>query len=155
MATSAEARRLLDDVGPARLEEIGTLVADLGERHVLDGAPFGTRVIIDVTDMRIEGPRLDARMVGSAAADWGSRSADGVFQLDVRATLETHDGALVFVQYNGRLDVSDASAPGPAFAAPRFETGDPRYAWLNTTQAVMKGRSNGATLIAYRLYALA
>ena len=51
-------------------------------------------------------------------------------------------------------DFSDMSRPGPVLTAPRFETGDPRYAWLNTTQAVMKGRSNGATLIAYRLYAL-
>lgn len=154
MTVSAEAQALLDDVGPAALEKIGTLVADLGERHILDGAPFGTRVIVNVTDMRIEGPRLNARMVGTAAADWGSRSADGVVQLDVRATLETHDGALVFVQYNGRVDFSDTSAPGPVLTAPRFETGDPRYAWLNTVQAVMKGRSNGATLIAYRLYAL-
>jgi len=31
---------LLDDVGPASLVEMGTLVANLGERHSLIGAPF-------------------------------------------------------------------------------------------------------------------
>ncbi len=145
---------LLDDVGPASLREMGLLVADLGERHVLDGAPFGTRVIVNVTGMRITGDRLNARMVGTAAADWGARAADGTFQLDVRATVETHDGALVLVQYNGRVDFSDPQAPGPVFCTPRFETGDPRYAWLNKVQAVMKGRSNGRSLIAYRMYEL-
>jgi hypothetical protein len=152
MATNPQ--DLLDDVGPASLIEMGTLVADLGDRHILDGAPFGTRVIVDVTDMRIEGERLNARMKGSAAADWGTRAADGTVQLDVRATLETDDGALIFIQYNGRVDFSDHTAPGPVYATPRFETGDERYAWLNKVQAVMKGRSDGRTLIAYRMYEL-
>jgi len=146
---------LLDDVGPAHLVEMGTLVANLGPRHVLSGAPFGNRVIVDVTDMRIDGPRLRARMKGSAAADWGSRSADGTVQLDVRATLETDDGALIFVQYMGRADFSDPDRPGPVFTTPRFETGDERYLWLNNVQAVMKGRSDGSTVIAYRMYELA
>jgi hypothetical protein len=73
-------------------------------------------------------------------------------QLDVRATLETDDGALIFIQYNGRCDFSDPSAPGPVYTTPRFETGDARYAWLDKVQAVMKGRSDGRTLIAYRMY---
>ncbi len=93
-------------------------------------------------------------MKGSAAADWGTRGADGAVQLDVRATLETDDGALIFVQYNGRWDYSDPAAPGPVFTTPRFETGDKRYAWLNKVQAVMKGRSDGRSLIAYHLYEL-
>ena len=152
---STDPQALLDDVGPASLVEMGTLVADLGDRHILTGAPFGTRVIVDVTDMRIEGPRLRARMKGTAAADWGSRAADGTVQLDVRATLETDDGALIFVQYNGRADFSDPAAPGPVFTTPRFETGDERYAWLNKLQAVMKGRSDGRSMIAYRIYELA
>ncbi|MCB0881971.1 MAG: DUF3237 domain-containing protein [Thermoleophilia bacterium] len=145
---------LLDDVGPLSLREMGMLVADLGGRHILDGAPFGTRVIVDVTGMRITGDRLNATMVGTAAADWGARAADGTFQLDVRATLRTDDDALVFIQYNGRVDFSDPQRPGPVYCTPRFETGDPRYAWLNKIQVVMKGRSNGATLIAYRMYEL-
>jgi Protein of unknown function (DUF3237) len=151
---AVDPQTLLDEVGPASLVEMGTLVADLGPRHILEGAPFGTRVIVDVTDMRIEGERLRARMKGTAAADWGSRAADGTVQLDVRATLETHDGALIFIQYNGRVDFSDPKKPGPVYTTPRFETGNPRYAWLNKVQAVMKGRSDGATRIAYRMYEL-
>jgi hypothetical protein len=38
------------------------------------------------------------------------------------------------------------------YSAPRFETGDPRYAWLNTIQAVMKGRVDLPRQITYRMY---
>jgi hypothetical protein len=34
----------------------------------------------------------------------------------------------------------------PVYTAPRFETGDERYAWLNRVQAVAKGELDGTTL---------
>jgi hypothetical protein len=136
----------------AQLVPMGTLWAAFGEIHTMEGAPFGTRMIFDVTDVRVEGERLNARMKGQATADWGSLSAGGVFQLDVRATLETDDGALILAQYHGRCDLSDPAGPGPVYSAPRFETGDPRYAWLNTIQAVMKGRVDLPRQITYRMY---
>jgi Protein of unknown function (DUF3237) len=45
---------------------------------------------------------------------------------------------VVLVRYSGRLRF----VPGQesvAFIAPVFETGDPRYQWLNDIQAVGKG----------------
>jgi Protein of unknown function (DUF3237) len=68
----------------------------------------------------------------------------------VRALVETDDGALVFIQYNGRVDVSRRGA-APVYSAPRFETGDDRYRWLNRVQAVGKGTFDGRTL-RYELY---
>lgn len=109
------ADQILATLDEARLEPMGTLVATLGERHVMEGAPFGTRMVVDVRDLRITGPDLDARMAGTAAADWGSIGAGGTFQADVRVTVRTHDGALILVQYNGRWDLSDPAAPGPVF----------------------------------------
>lgn len=138
----------------AELLPVGTLWASFGEIHTLEGAPFGTRMIVDVTDFRIEGERLNARMKGQSTADWGSLSTDGAFQLDVRAIMETDDGATILAQYHGRCDFSDPSAPGPVYATPRFETGDPRYAWLNNVQAVMKGKVELPTQITYRIYAV-
>jgi hypothetical protein len=73
-------------------------------------------------------------------------------QCDVRATLETDDGALILAQYNGRADLSDAGEPGAVYATPRFETGDPRYSWLNRTQCVMKGRVDIPRGITYQVY---
>lgn len=125
----------------AELVPLGILWAKFGAIHMLHGAPFGTRVVVDVIDIRFEGDRLNATMKGTAAADWGSVSEDGTFQLDVRATMESEDGALIFAQYHGRCDISQGlEAPGPVYNAPRFETGDPRYAWLNKVQAVQKGK---------------
>lgn len=54
---------------------------------------------------------------------------DGTGTVDVRVLVETADGALVFVQYQGRVDLS-AGMGAPIYIAPRFETSDPRYAWL-------------------------
>ncbi len=136
----------------AELVPIGTLWARFGEIHTLDGAPFGTRIIVNVTDVVVEAEGLSARMVGQATADWGSLCPNGTFQLDVRATLKTDDGALILTQYMGRCDFSDPEAPGPVYATPRFETGDPRYAWLNKVQAVMKGKVEMPTQITYQIY---
>jgi hypothetical protein len=136
----------------AELVPVGTMWAGFGEIHTLEGAPFGTRMIFDVTDVRLECEGLAARMKGQATADWGSLGADGTFQLDVRATLETDDGALILVQYFGRCDLSDPAGPGSVYATPRFETGDPRYAWLNKMQGVMKGRVEIPTQITYGVY---
>lgn len=114
--------------------------AELAERIVLPGTPSGTRAILEVLSLQLIGTRLKAKLKGRAAADWLTMSLDGkIGTLDVRATLETDDGALVFMQYNGRLRYGGADQPRQVFVAPRFDTGDPRYAWLNAVQAVGKG----------------
>jgi hypothetical protein len=138
----------------AEFVPFGTIWVKFGEIHTCGGAPFGSRVVVDVVDIRISGDRLNARMKGTAAADWGSLSADGAFGLDVRFTVETDDGALIFVQYHGRCDLSGGiENPGPVYAAPRFETGDPRYSWLNTLQAIQKGKVDFArNELIYQVY---
>jgi hypothetical protein len=55
------------------------------------------------------------------------------------------------VSYSGRSDHSQGHGVRPLYSAPLFETGDPRYAWLNTVQAIGKGivRDN---VIHYEIY---
>jgi hypothetical protein len=147
---------IADQALHAELVPLGTLWAAFGEIHTLEGTPAGTRMTVDVADVRVEGERLRGRMRGTAAADWGIVGPEGTFMLDVRWTMETHDGALVYLQYHGRCDVSGGvAAPGPLYIAPRFETGDPRYAWLNRMQAVGKGKVDFVrSEIRYALYEL-
>jgi hypothetical protein len=122
-----------------------TATVTLAEPITLAGTPVGTRMILEVLDARTEGERFTSRIKGSANADWLLVGADGTGSLDVRATVETDDGALVFIQYTGRTDLS--GGPGaPVFVTPRFETGDVRYAWLNRIQAVGKGNLEGSRL---------
>lgn len=102
----------------------------------------GTRLIIEVASIQAKGDRLRAEMMGASVADWLLIGPDGTGTLDVRATLRTDDGAIIFMQYNGKVD-SDLSQglqlPVTVYVAPRFETCDERYEWLNRIQAVGKG----------------
>jgi hypothetical protein len=102
--------------------------------------PSGTRVIFEVASATCKGDRLNGEMEGVVTGDWLVVGPEGTGTLDVRATLRTDDGAVVLVQYNGRADVTNGMDPPiTAYVAPRFETGDERYAWLNRIQAVGKG----------------
>lgn len=136
---------------PLELVPLARMVATLREPFVLSGTPVGTRMIFEVEDASVEGDRLRGRLAGRAAADWLTMGPDGTGSLDVRSLLRTHDGALVFVHYTGRVDMT---APGAhVFATPRFDTGDERYQWLNRVQAVGKGLLDGSTLT-YDLFEL-
>jgi Protein of unknown function (DUF3237) len=104
------------------------------------GGPAGTRLIVELVSAQVKGDRLRGEMLGSAAADWLILGPEGTGTVDARATLQTDDGAVIFVQYNGRMDTSRGlQFPMTAYVAPVFETGDERYAWLNRIQAVGKG----------------
>jgi hypothetical protein len=118
----------------------GTLAAPLA----LGNTPSGTRLIFHVTDGSVTGDRLNATLKGQANADWLTIGADGTGTLDVRLVVETDDGALVFLQYHGRVDTTIPGAP--VYAAPRFDSGDERYSWLNKIQAVARGTLDGTTL---------
>src|SRR6266849_6591625 len=116
----------------------------------LGAVPHGARVIAPITGGTFEGPRLRGRVL-PGGGDWTLLRADGVLELDLRVTLETDDGALVhmtsFGLRHGPSDVIAALARGervdPASyyfrTTPRFETGHPKYAFLNRLLAVSSG----------------
>jgi hypothetical protein len=135
-----------------KLQPLMTMRADLRQPPDAVGAvPLGQRMISEVTGGRFEGERLRGTLRGPAA-DWLMLGANGIGHVDVRITLETHDDALIFMQYVGKL-VFNAKA-GAALAQgkgtefgdtyfmtqPRFETGSTDYAWLNSVVAVAEGR---------------
>jgi hypothetical protein len=134
-----------------KLELLMTYHADLKPPVEIGAGPLGTRIVYDVLGGRAEGPRLRGRLLESGA-DWILVDASGIGRLDVRATLETHDAARIYMQYFGVLEMNDAVQNAIAgggstdfgdtyfMTQPRFETGDPRYAWLNAVVAVAEGR---------------
>jgi hypothetical protein len=131
---------------------LATATITLAEPFMLPGTPTGTRVIAEVADAVLEGDRLQGKLRGSAAADWMTLSPAMVGTLDVRALFETHDGALVYTWYQGRMDLSNGPSAATVYAAPLYETGDERYAWLNLVQGVAKGRLNDdATQLVYEI----
>jgi hypothetical protein len=102
-------------------------------------------VIVEFKDVSFEGAKLSGKQKGPAG-DWLLIGPHGVAALDIRFTLETADGALIHVEGQGRTDAAKfASQGGPMTFAPRFETGDARYRWLNLVQAVATGWSKDGT----------
>jgi len=116
-----------------------SMTLDLVPTLAIGNGPSGDRSVGGIRSATVSGDRLRATLAGPTAADWLVRTgAIGV--IDARLALRTHDDALIHMAYGGRLDLSNPAAGMFAFIAPVFETGDPRYAWLNSVQAAGKGR---------------
>jgi hypothetical protein len=147
-----------------KLVHLLTYRADLKPPVEVGKGPFGTRSVFDVTGGSAEGPRLRGKLLPSGG-DWLLLDEGGIGRLDVRGTFETDDGAHIYVQYFGVLEMNEkvlgALGKGEAtdygdtyfMTQPRFETGDPRYAWLNRVVAVAEGRVL-PNAVEYRVYEL-
>ena len=115
--------------------------------------PAGERWVAQVTGMVLAGDRIRAQLVGQAA-DYVTVSG-GVATIDVRALVETHDGALIVVQYRGRTDATTRVGSSPAYVTPTFETGHAGYTWLNFIQAVGRSQPSDLKTARYDWYELA
>jgi hypothetical protein len=132
--------------------------------------PEGRNMVFIVAGGRFEGPRLSGEIVPNSGGDWSRVRPDGSGALDVRMCLKTDDGAVIYVHWEGRmvaapehldyaLDFAKPDDPAGAETryyfrtAPFFETGDPRYAWLNHVVAVSKSRTGDGGVI-HRVYAV-
>jgi len=123
----------------------------------LGETPQGRRRIIGITGGRFSGERLSGRVL-PGGADWQVIRADGVADLDARYTLETEDGALIYVRNRGyrhgpaevlkKLSSGENVEPSLYYmrTTPRFETGDARYAWLNRIVCVATGARRAAAV---------
>lgn len=119
---------------------LGTLWAETTKVDRVDvpNGPSGTRMVVTVTAATFDGPKVTATMpAGVAGGDWLTIRDDGSMSLDVRLALRTDDGADIYVSYVGVGTTVDGVAS--IRTSPRFETGDERYAWLNSVFAVGLG----------------
>lgn len=133
------------------LTHLATATLDLEPPIYIPKGPRGTRVIAEVRNASWEGERLKAKQKGVAAADWALVGADGTLAIDVRLALETHDGAIIFVSYEGRAQMTQTGA-SPLMITPRFETGDERYLWLNKVQGIGRGTRDEQGRLTYDIY---
>jgi uncharacterized protein DUF3237 len=93
--------------------------------------PRGRLFIFPIIGGSFEGDRLRGNVL-AGGADWATATADGAFELDLRATLETNDGALIYLTFSGVRD----DARQYLRTLPRFETAAPQYNFLNRLLAV-------------------
>ncbi len=116
-----------------------TMALELAPSLNVGAGPAGPRFVGGIRSATVSGERINAVLASAAAADWMVASS-GIGVIDARLTLRTEDDALIYMSYGGRLDMSNPAAGLTAYAAPVFETGDPRYSWLNCVQAAGKGK---------------
>lgn len=105
-------------------------------QNIGDGPP-GTRLTFPIIGGSFDGDRLRGKVL-PGGDDWVVKRADGVLELDLRITLETEDGALIHMTFEG---IRDDAAPGTPYfrTLPRFETADAKYSFLNRLLAVGTG----------------
>lgn len=120
----------------------------LFEATVLVGAPIelgeaarGRGRIIPILGGTVTGPRLQGRVL-AGGADWQTLRSDGVAEIEARYVIESAEGVAISVHNVGlrhgppeimaKLVAGQAVPPDSYYfrTAPRFEVGDPRYAWL-------------------------
>jgi hypothetical protein len=133
------------------LELLYDMHVDLEPPQIVGQTPGGMRQIFIVKGGTFAGPRLKGDLL-PGGGDWATVRTDGAVQLDVRATLRTHDGALIYAGYSGLI-----IAPPPVFGRllqgedvplseyyfytnPMFQTAAPQYDWLNRTMAIGRGK---------------
>jgi hypothetical protein len=128
-----------------------TLQVNVMPPQNIGAVPLGTRRIVPISGGVFEGARLHGTVLPAGSADWLLLRADGVLELDLRVTLKTHDGALIWMRSfglrHGPPEVIAALGRGEAVdpatyyfrTTPRFQTADPAYAYLNRLVAVASG----------------
>ncbi|MEY4870049.1 MAG: hypothetical protein RIS11_1243 [Pseudomonadota bacterium] len=127
-----------------------SLTVDFAAMVSIGKTPSGLRRIAPVTGGTFSGDRLNGTVL-PGGNDWVINRADGVMVIDVRLTLQTDDGAMIYLTYQGRFlaepdamarfgkgELLDPSEYSLAIVA-RLECGDPRYQWLNNVIAVGTG----------------
>jgi hypothetical protein len=140
-----------------------TFNARLAPAVAVGGGPFGNRRVREVSGGEVSGERINGR-VGSGGGDWVLVGPDGWGRLDVRLQILTDDGAAIYVQYYGVIEYNDAALAANAGersseysehyfrTAPRLETGDERYAWVNRTLFLGEGRLHPGPVVEYRVH---
>jgi len=94
---------------------------------------LGARRIVRVMGGRFWSKDLKGTIL-AGGGDWQHIRRDGVVEIDTRYTLQTDDGALIYLTNEGLRD----GAYMRTFS--RFESADPRYSWVNNRLFVADGQ---------------
>jgi len=126
-----------------RLTHVYRLEAGLGEPLDMGDVSQGHRRIVPQTGGTFTGPELNGELLPGVSADWQTVLPDGTAIGDIRYTLRTDDGALLYVQSrsvrHGSPEVLARLARGEDVdpseytfrAATQIETASRELDWLN------------------------
>jgi hypothetical protein len=139
------------------------LEAVLGEPLDLGEVSQGRRRIVPLTGGTFVGPELNGKLLPGTSADWQIVLADGTALGDIRYTLQTDGGALLYVQSRGVRHGSrevlerlgrgeDVDASEYTFrTSTQIETASRELAWLNKGVFIGVGGRNAGDVV-YETY---
>jgi Protein of unknown function (DUF3237) len=146
-----------------RLTQVYRLEATLAQPLDLGETALGHRRIVPLTGGTFTGPELNGKLLPGASADWQIVLSDGTAFGDIRYTLETDGGDLIYVQSrgvrHGSAEVLSRLARGEDVDASEYtfrtstqiETAAPHLDWLNKGVFIsVAGRQ--ATGVIYETY---
>jgi hypothetical protein len=148
-----------------KMDHIMPYNATLTALEVIGEVPQGIRVNFYVIGGNIAGPKVVGKL-RPVGADWLTLRQDDIGVLDVKATAETNDGALLNIVYSGIIDLGPAGyrdflddkplASGTAIRInPKVSTSHPNYLWLNRLHCVgLGGDFLERSEVAYDVYAV-
>jgi len=140
-----------------RLEYICRGIVHLAEVIKAGELPYGERSIVPLTGGRFEGKIAGEVLPGGA--DTQRVRPDGTAEVDAKYMIKTNEGDIIFIHNHGLraipLDVVDRISGGEEVdpssyyfrTTPEFESGSPRYSWLNNIIAVCSGVRTGNSVI--------
>ncbi len=132
-----------DHLPEPRLTRVYRLEATLAHPLDLGNVAQGRRRIVSQTGGSFSGPELNGNLLPGASADWQIVLPDGTALGDIRHTLQTDAGELLYVQSrgvrHGSAEVLARLARGEDVDASEYtfrtstqiETAAPRLDWLN------------------------
>lgn len=144
LASAAGAQE--DDTPKLRSELLCVVEAELEPAQTIGPTPHGNRQIVYAKGGVVKGSKINGRVL-PGGGDWLLIKPDGIGEINVRATMQTDDGALIYTHYTGVLNFET----GYFRTTPRFETSSGDYAWLNNIVAVGVGQSTD-TGVRYHIY---
>ncbi len=123
---------------------------DLEEAQEIGATPHGNRRIVYIKGGEFEGPKLKGQVL-PGGGDWLLIRPDGAGELDVRATMRTDDGHLIYCYYRGVFHGGTDSGELYFRTTPYYETGSEKYGWLNQIVAVGVGTFTEGR-VSYKVY---
>ncbi len=146
-----------------RLRQVYRLEATLGRPLDLGDTERGRRRIVPLTGGAFTGPEINGKLLPGASADWQMLLADGTALGDIRYTLQTDRGDLLYVRSrsvrHGSAEVlarlgrgEDVDASEYTFrTSTQIETAAPELDWLNKGVFIGVG-GRQATDVIYETY---
>jgi len=155
-----------------KLQYLFSYQAELEKTLKVGRGNFGVRDIFRITGGKvwredIDGEAEDGKEISGRVlplgGDFQLTDSNGIFHINVRLVIETHDGVNIFTHYTGIADMTGVLEAlktrgqtdfGEKYfvTRPVLETGHANYQWVNTAVCVAEGRAAAPRTVEYRVY---